>query len=373
METRMLRVAVSMGVLVLLLASTVSAFSVGTAPGVYNLGTLTPGTKKTFTFYLLTNSKRDLIVSLSYISPHRDLLSKTKIGGYTFVPESASEYDISDWVSFKQNSVLVSPTNVKVVKLGDTVIRANGEATVTISVPRDAEPCYYVGSINLNPQFRVNAPGTGVQTIGLTRFVFLFNVDGNGKRGGEVTDIVADREGSNRVRIDHIFKNTGQCTMGVRIPSSIVYDKTGEVNVTLRTGVHIVAPGETKIIPVYWINRPQAGRFNVETTLSYISGSIYKQAEINVPKMITYNPSPVSVFKNAIGAKGCTFPWWVVLIVLIAAVLTYLLNQRSSLPMLLVILAVLIFIFGLLSCNIIPLWMLLVVIIIIVSIIYWKS
>jgi len=129
-----------------------------------------------------------MLVTLDYIPVHQDLFSKTETERYTFLAAEASQEDVGSWVEIPRNPLLLSPAKSKVVYLaGGGVVKANEEADVILHIPNNADPGYHAGSISLNPQLASRGSGTGVTTIAVTRFVFVFRVSGEARRQGEIT------------------------------------------------------------------------------------------------------------------------------------------------------------------------------------------
>ena len=296
------------------------AVSVGTAPGVLDLGEVEPGKTVYFKFYLTTNAKNDMLVYLSYMPPHRVLWERNQTGRYTFLPLESSEEDISDWVEIVTNPVFLSPMNVRLVYLPTGgVVRANAEVTVKLRIPKDADPCYHAGSINLSPRLPAGGRGAGITTIGVTRFIFVFKVKGNAKREGKIIDILADREAWNKARIDVLFKNTGTCTLSPYISSLKLFDSYGNLSTTLSSGRTLVKPGEIVILSAYWTksNLP-SGKFTAEAKVSYLTGDDVLIKEVEIPAIITPKPKVVK----------CEFPTLIFLLVLAAFILTLFLRFR---------------------------------------------
>jgi len=295
----------------LLLVYPVSAFSIGTVPGVHYLGEFNPGDTKYVKFYLITNAKGDVLTTLSYFPAHIDLYYPGKLS-YISAYETSQE-DISDWIKFQQNPVLVSPRKSFVVTLenGD-VAKVNAEVVYKLTIPMDAEPGYHIGSISLSPKVVGGGIGTGVATIGLTRYIFIFKVRGKAERKGQIENIYADRVDKNKARIDVLFKNTGKNTISVWVDKLNLYDEYGNLTDTLHSGIVYVAPGETKIISLYWVgDEVKSGIYKAEAKVNYITGFVSKEATIEIPDIVSV-PQKVPKFE---------IPWWLILLVILIIVL----------------------------------------------------
>lgn len=279
----------TLGVVCLLIfICNVTAISVGTAPGVYDLGEVDPGRDYAFTFYLMTNSPSDILVSLAYIRVHPDIYERNHTGSYTFIPVEASQEDISSWIELPRKTFLLSPANVKTVHLpGGGTVRANEEADVIVHVPENAEPGYHAGAISLNPQFAAGGRGTGVATIGVTRFIFVFRVRGEVRRGGRIMAMVGERIKENKAKINVLFKNTGTCTVKAWVDELKIYDKFGNLTATLRSGPANVKAGEIANLQAYWVSGDiKQGEYRAEARVSYLSGHTTLTERVNIPAVI---------------------------------------------------------------------------------------
>lgn len=296
----------------ILLAYPVNAFSIGAAPGVHYLGEFDPGDKEYIKFYLLTNANGDILTTLSFLNPHLEMYYPDKLR-YVSAHQTSQE-DISDWVVFQQNPVLVSPRKSQVVTLkSGELVKANAEVVYKLSIPGDAEPGYHVGSVALAPKIIGGGGKTGVSMIGLTRYLFIFKVAGEAERSGEVKNIYASRVGEDRARIDVIFKNTGEDTMSVWIDNLNIYDEYGNLTKVLKSGLEYVAPGEVKILPVYWNGIDiDSGFYKTEVKINYITGYATKTTTIEIPDIISV-PREIP--------KDSEFPWWLVLLAMLLVIL----------------------------------------------------
>jgi len=290
------------------LLSTSFALSIGTAPGVMDLGVLQPGKTYYFKFYLVSTFPSDVIVDLAPIDAHIDIYYRNVTDRYNFISSEASQRDISSWISFQQNPVLVSQSNAKLVYLPDgKVVRAHGEATVKLTIPKDADPCYYAEGINLAPRVASVGAGVGTSTIAVTRFLFVFKVAGDAERKGRIVNVLAD-SASPGARIDTLFKNEGTCTMLVRVNPLSVYDEYGSPLLNLSSGWVRVKPGDTAILSSYW-HDAKPGTYETQVRADYITGYAYFSGTVEVPETITVAKKEVK-----------KFPWWLILLLILLAV-----------------------------------------------------
>jgi len=302
-----------------ILVPDVYAISIGTAPGVMDLGEVKPGQEVFFKFYLLTNSPDDLVVSLSPIRPHQEMYQRNQTARYKFIPAEASQRDISSWIKILKNPVLVSPTNVKVVYLPNGgVVRANAEVDVKLTIPEDAEPCYYAYGINLSPRFGGGGPGVGTLTIGVTRFIFVFKVMGEATRKAEIINIFSDRESENKARVDVLVRNTGTCTFQARVESLRLYDDFGNHTKTLSSGYYMIEPNEIKILSSYWNGDVKTGKYRTEILVDYMTDSVDGEGNIEIPPIVKLKPE----------VKKCEFPWFLLGIVVVIGVIILIVRPR---------------------------------------------
>ncbi|RLI91814.1 MAG: hypothetical protein DRO89_03230 [Candidatus Altiarchaeales archaeon] len=361
--------------LLYLLLNSVSALSVGTAPGVYDLGELDPGTDVAFRFYLITNAKNDMLVSLSYLPVHQDMYYRTETTRYKFIPDEASQEDISSWVEIVRNPLLLSPARTKVVYLpGGGVVKANEEADIILHIPEDADPGYHAGSISLSPKLAARGRGTGVMTIAVTRFIFVFRVSGDAKRKGEIMAIMGDRVGERKAKIDVLFKNTGTCTLSARVSELKLYDKLGNNVATLKSGIALVRPDRIQALTTYWVGDDvKPGTYRAEARVDYITGHSTMEERIEIPTTIKVKPSPGL---PAIEKNFCEDLPFIILLLIIIGLIIYWLDWRYREIALLVFAGILLvsialFVFNCLVVIEFPWLNLLFAIIIIALIIYW--
>ena len=356
-------------VFILLLPNSFS-LSIGTAPGVLDIGEVKAGQTVYFKFYLTTNSKSDILVSMTPIPVHPDMYYRNQTRRYTFIPMEASQQDIKSWIKIINNPVILSPSHVKVVYLPNGgVVRANAEVNVELKVPKDAEPCYYAYSINLSPKLTAGGGGMGVTTIAVTRFIFVFKVKGNAVREGKIVDILADREGMTRARIDVLFKNTGTCTMRARVNPAKLYNNFGNLSTTLSSGYVLVPPTKTVVLSTYW-NSPdvEEGDYRVDATVDYTTGKTDMSKTVTIPKVITGRAAKVKM--------PCRIPWEVFVWIFILVAIIYFIKPRhwGLLVLIVFIIGIVFLLYALVQCNIILGWIIIAMFIgAVLLIIYWKK
>ncbi|RLI89752.1 MAG: hypothetical protein DRO62_00955 [Candidatus Altiarchaeales archaeon] len=362
--------------LLYLLLNSVSALSVGTAPGVYDLGELDPGTNVAFRFYLITNARNDMLVSLSYLPVHQDMYYRTETTRYNFIADEASQEDISSWVEIVRNPLLLSPARTKVVYLpGGGVVKANEEADIILHIPENADPGYHAGSISLSPKLAVRGRGTGVMTIAVTRFIFVFRVSGDAKRKGEIMAIMGDRVGEKKAKIDVLFKNTGTCTLSARVSELKLYDKFGNNVANLKSGIALARPDSIKALTAYWVgDNVKPGTYRAEARVDYITGYSTMEERIEIPTTIKVKPTPgLPAIEKISTCKDLPF---MILLLIIIGLIIYWLDWKYREIALLIVVGLLLISIALFVFNCLVViefsWLdLLFAIIILALIIYW--
>ncbi len=295
------------------------SLSIGTAPGVIDLGDVRRGETVPVTFYITSDTDTPLPITLSYIPVHTSILfqerSKKKGNYFDFIPKEASEEDISSWIKLPTKPYTLSPGNVKICNPPecDPPIKYNQKITFYLEIPKDAEPGYHAGSININPKLsKKGGGGASVSTIGVTRLVFVFRIPGNAKRDGRIIDFVAKRLSQNKVRIDVLFKNTGTDTISATLQNLKLYDEYGNIIYNLNNGgVKKVAPGRTAILMSYYTSPEEipSGEYKSEATINYITGNAVKDTILKIPSEITL---PEDLYE-----EEKSFPWWVLLVIIL--------------------------------------------------------
>ncbi len=298
----------------LIFFSNVNAIGIGISPGVINLGYIPRGKTVEVHFYLISNANYAIPVYLSFISVHNDILNREKIGPYKFNPRDLSEESIKSWIKFPLNPYILNPKNVKIIKLPDgTELKYNSKATFLISVPKDAEPGYHVGAINIVPKLNTKiSGGTGVATVGVARLVFFFRVPGVVERTGKIIDIEVDRLSKYMIRVDVLFKNTGTVTMTASLSNVVIYDSYGHKIKAFSGALKKVAPGQTVVMSAYWRDPAgiKSGEAKISATVSYLGGKstfskkVYIPSEITAPKAIKISAKP----KREV-------PWWLIIMI----------------------------------------------------------
>ena len=346
--------------------------SIGAAPGAIDIGDVEPGEDYLAVFYLITNSEDELMIDVNYIDVQMDKFTKS-LSYPKFINTIASQEDISGWIEFPENPLFVNSGESHVTPDGS--IRYQKKVTGILHVPRDAEPGYHIGGINMNPSI-VSGGGksNSVTTIGITRVLFAFNVVGPKEplREGKIVGIEAERE-PQRVRIDILFKNTGTTTIYTRIKELLVYDDFNHLTTRTHSGGVYVKPDSYAILSAYWDgDQMKTGKYRVNTTLNYITGDATKEGSVTIPDIVTSRIMPTQMISK------CEFPWTITIIILIVMLIIYFKKVTDSWDILVAVLAIilifiiLIYFITCTNLNDIPWWITILILSIIGLYIYWK-
>lgn len=307
-------------VFILLFLPSCYALSIGAAPGVINLGKVYPGQRKLVEVYLiLSDDAPDLMVKLTTVETHIDFFYSNH--SY-FIPTESSNEDISSWIVFPENPVLVSRRHTIVRQFPNgEVVKANKKVLGILTIPTDADPGYHIIDIDFSPALPPGKRGTGLSTIGITRphLVFYVEKEERPERKGKITDIEVYRESNTRVRIDILFHNTGTDTLLVRANDIKIYNNLGIFSGKAQSGFVRIRPKETGIITSYWYNGSgiESGDYRIEANVHYITGDEFKEAYIKVPESVFVPTGESITIKKE-------FPWWlIVVIIALICVLIY--------------------------------------------------
>lgn len=299
--------------LVFLLVPSGSAQSIGTAPGALNLGELEPGNTYEAYFYVTTRGLgSEFVVQPKYHRAPRSLFQSSNEES-PFDPEKASQQSMEDWISFNSDTVLVDPNERNVASLdgGGTVVY-NSRIRFEIDVPRDAEPGYHAGAINLEPDLDRSGEGaSSVLNLALTQPIFYFEVPGVAKRNLQVLDVRAVRSGDNEARFDYIIKNNGTVTTWVGRSSSSLHNEFGEKLGVVETGGQYIRPDQTKVISTEWKSSAiEGGEFRVTGDVNYLTGKSFIDETVDISDIVQVESTDEDQ------EEGDT-PTWIILMVLV--------------------------------------------------------
>lgn len=306
------RIAIFVSILVLF-AGSVSASSIGTAPGTQDIGELSPGETYEVHFYVTTRG----IDNPFTLNPEYRRASASNFEREStengFNPHEASQQDKSDWIDFSQNSYTVDPNDRQVASLADGgSVVYNQQISYTIDVPENAEPGYHIGSVDLKPELDRDAASSAVMNLGLTRYNFYFKLPGTAERDLRIMDVRAVRSDSDQARFDFIVENNGTVTTWVQRSTTQLYDQEGRESGELTTGGQYLEPGEQSIISTYWNSANiEAGEYRVGGEVNYMTGHSFVDETVDISDTIQVEDTDEETDTNV--------PYWLVIMILVVA------------------------------------------------------
>ncbi len=293
--------------------------TVGVSPPILDLGELEPGTSKIAKFYLITSSKEKFFV---YMNPVKIDIDTFMTTNYKDFINNYSEEDVHTWVEFLSN-----PVELKEIQEGQNTnagipIAGAREIIFILKVPKNAEPGYHYGMINLNPTTFEEAPSM-VTIKAVVPLKFVFKIPGKAIREGKILEISSGSYVDDKLYANVYFQNTGTVTIGVGPASVYIFDERGSLS-SLSTNFDFVKPGETKIFSGFWFPKDiKLGRYNATAKINYFTGSAYKQSFIDVYER-QMTPS------GRVIEKEFVFHWWVIVLIFIVIAIIALLYYYKS-------------------------------------------
>jgi hypothetical protein len=294
--------------------------AVGVSPPILDLGEIEPGTSKIARFYLVTSSEEKFIV---YMTPTKDDISTFMTTKYKDFVYNYSEEDIGSWVEFLSNPVeLEKPQEGQTTKAGVPIVGAR-EIIFILKVPKNAEPGYHSGIINLNPTGSHEAPSM-ITIKAVVPLKFIFKVPGKAIREGKILEISSGNyESDNRLNVIIYFQNTGTVTMGVGPAVVNIFDERGLLD-SLSSNFDYVKPGKIATFSGFWFPKDiKLGRYNATAKIDYFTGSVSKQSFIDVYE----RPTPPV---GKVVEKEFVFPWWMIALLFIVVVIIALIYYYKS-------------------------------------------
>jgi len=274
--------------------------SVGVSPPSLDLGEIEPGTSKIVKFNVVAVSKDISVVRLSASRGSTDLITRKDI------LLNLSEEDISSWVEFISNPVKLKETETSLRTGGR--IKGAKEIAFILHVPKDAEPGYHIGLINLHPVIPASSRMFTLQSI--VPFTFIFKVPGKAIRDGRIMELSSGRYDHGRLEVNVYFKNTGTVTLRPKPAKIEIFDEDNKILASLTTDCQVIKPGEIKRLTAFWsVNGMEIGNYNATAEVDYLTGISRKKSMIQL-----YRPllPPARVVQ-----KPARFPWWILALIII--------------------------------------------------------
>ena len=305
------------------LIPSVFSISIGVTPGVVDLGEIERGSSKVADVFFTSRYGRDLILDLKVLRPEASFYQPTT-RGYVFDSYKASEEDVSSWIRFLENPIVVSSERKTYTISGNTIV-ANGRATIVINVPKDAEPGYHLALISSELREIGGMTGTGVTTVTMGQPIIVFKVPGDAVRSGKILFFDSPRISETKERIDVFFQNNGSVTMTVRIDELDIYDEDGNLIANLTSYKIRVAPGATVRLPSVWdVKDVKPGYYEVKARVSWLTGEDVKEGFIQVKPFIT-TTTVVEVPEK----REVNLLWLIIVLTIIVLVFVFMIKRRQ--------------------------------------------
>ncbi len=295
------------------------SLSLGMAPNVADLGTVERGSSYIVDAYIISDYGRDLMVDLNtgaigskFLDPGRARQT------YEFVPSEASEEDITGWLRYIENPVLLKTEKRGYVLKDGAVINANKRATVVVGVPEDAEPGYHACYIEPSPRVTMHKRGTGTDIITVARMVVVLYVPGDPVRSVYIESFETERINPyvERVRIN--VRNNGTTTIIARSNDMRIYGEEGLLE-KMKSSFISMAPGETASLISNWnVKGLEPGEYEISAGVSWTTGGTEKEGAIRVHR-------PPAMTTGEIIEEPGEFPYWIMFlgIVIIGLIIIY--------------------------------------------------
>ncbi|MFQ3308439.1 MAG: hypothetical protein ACI977_000675 [Candidatus Nanohaloarchaea archaeon] len=310
--------------------SSVSAQSTGAAPSLQSLGDVQPGQTVQATIYVTgTSYEEPYAIKPEAVEP---LASKFLDASSSPIPvQSYSEESTVEWVSFDQETYTIDPTNsTPYVLPNGAEVNANGELTLTVRIPNDAEPGWHSGAVQLNPQ---TGGGTGfgasARTVSQPTFVFNVQTAEEPERLLEVVDARGIRTGENTARIDMRIANRGTVTTTIRNSDIDVLDRINNQKIgELSLGFQSLEPGRSQVVSTSFNSEAiSQGSYVLNGSIDYSSSRAFAgQQTFALSSQIQEDPESPDSFndENNSNAEGSGTPMWLVgLFILVISAVMY--------------------------------------------------
>jgi hypothetical protein len=282
---------------------------VGVSPSIVDLGELERGTTNVVKFYVVTVSENPLLV---YLEPENGRLDFFN-DHYNDAIFNYSEESTEGWVKFLNNPVELK-SQKETLKTSYESIKGWREVDFLLEIPKNAEPGYHLIKIKPKPlETSVTKDMVGANIIAITSVNVIFKVPGEAKREGIILDSTIGEYRQDNLEIDTHFQNTGTTTITAMVTQKI-YDRDKNFVTEISSPKQPVKPKEIKILNNYLpLTGLALGDYQVFTTVSYTTDSVYKNSTISV-----------SSEALSVKPKAEEFPSWIfIIIIIIFAIVIY--------------------------------------------------
>jgi hypothetical protein len=223
-----------------------------------------------------------------------------------------SEENVCSWLTFLEGKVIVEDTK-GFVWVGGKQIPADKITYAIVNVPKDAEPGYHLGHVDLLPRVEATGRGYGVGIITSAASTFVINVEGNAIRSAKPINFLASWVDENRLRVNTIVENNGTVTMRIRVDDlQLIRDNK---TIKFPPSSLLVKPKQIAYIPSDIIQKIEPGDYKVKAKISWLSGGTEFEGMVRVP---VYVKIPVA---RAVEVAKPKVPIYIFLIPIIVLVL----------------------------------------------------
>jgi len=313
-------------VLLLVVIQPASAATVGVSPGFIDYGDVEKGDSQEITFYITTNIEEEFELNPEY-SPSTKFVDN----GNGISMENVSEQDISNWISFSQNTYTIDPSTSETYRLPDgSSVNAEGSISMEVDIPPNAEPGYKIGEIELNPSITGEGDGAGARVFGQTVPGFAFRVPGTVNRDISISDIQAVRIGEDQVQIIYQLRNTGTVTTRFTGGKATVRGNSqnlGRINI----GPATLTPGEYAEVDSTWrSDRVEGGEYEIEGSGDYSTGETYISGQFVIQDVIQERQSVDEPSGGVVEEQKNTPLTMIAIISLLIGTLLYILDIKFT-------------------------------------------
>ena len=283
--------------------------NIGVSPPVLNLGNINPDSSKIARFYLISPSSETILTYMTPVDGKIDWFKNSDFKDYT---SNFSEQSVSSCVEFINNPVKLEQTK-------DEMIKGASEVTFILKVPKDIEPGYHMGMINLNPAGPEKKAMFNIKAV--VPLTFIFSVPGKAIRDARIIDIVPGDYSGDNLNLKMFVQNIGTVTLQSVNGIIDIFDKDGKKIITLSTSGNRIKPDEVSNFNLLWpVRNVEEGIYNAKLTFDYSTCIVSKNTTIKVTKISIPTPQVVK--------EAYVFPWWVILVLIIIFVIAYFIYKR---------------------------------------------
>lgn len=264
-----------------LFSTIVSGIAIGIAPSLTNFEA-TPG--NSYRIEVIIDVRGEGKIPIKLKCSEIDL-SAAREDVLKFNLSQTSEENVCSWLTFLEREIIVEDTEGS-VWVGGKQIPADKVTYAIINVPKDVEPGYHLGHIDLLPRVEATGKGYGVGIITSASSTFVINVKGNAIRSAKPINFLASWVDENRLRVNTIVENNGTVTMRIRVDDlQLIRD-----NLTIKfpSSSLLVKPKQIAYIPSDIIQKVEPGDYKVKAKINWLSGSTELEGMVRVPLPVKF-------------------------------------------------------------------------------------